>query len=107
MCPFLNLFTCNVAELELHSIRHFHITHKTLCLPSKLWSNALWNMQSPEEKLKTTAWAKFERQTKCIVGDVTEVANSRKIASTHFRDGHIAALMHHVSGPKDAVLSCR
>ena len=38
-------------------------------LQKPLFSNALGNMQCPQEHLKTIVYAKFGGQTKCIMGN--------------------------------------
>ena len=53
------------------SILYFGIPHNTLCFPPNfaLFSNALGNMQCPQEHLKTMVYANFGGQTKCIMGN--------------------------------------
>ena len=43
-----------------------------------LFSNALGNMQCPQEHLKTIVYATFGRQTKCIMGN-SKIDNSQTI----------------------------
>ena len=66
------LYQCN----NFSFIFYFRIPHNTLCLPpppqilhKPLFSNALGNMQCPQEHLKTIVYAKFGGQTKCIMGN--------------------------------------
>ena len=53
------------------SIFEFPIIHLACpqILHKPLFSNALGNMQCPQEHLKTIIYAKFGGQTKCIMGN--------------------------------------